>query len=211
MEAKTAILVIICLILISCAPATPTQENEVVEIATEEIVTEAPTTQEPITTEEPFVTEEPTETPIACVTLITPINGVEIPPIGKVTFSWTPMDEAGKYVLNIILPSGNIVPFETDQTFHDRYMEAFASGGEYQWQVIAQSADGSEICISEISTFGKPAYQQPKNSKGGSNDENGESGGSGGGSGGVCWDGYTPVDPIWGCPPPPLPPAQPGG
>jgi len=72
------------------------------------------------------------------------------------------MDEAGKYVLNIILPSGEIVPFKSDQTFRDQYMEAFVVGGEYQWQVIAQSADGSEICVSEIATFDKSAYEKPK-------------------------------------------------
>jgi hypothetical protein len=180
MKSKVAILVFISLLLFSCAPATPTQEDEVVEIATEEIVTEAPVSQ-PITTEEPILTEEPTETPIACVTLLTPVNGVEIPPVGKVTFSWTAMNEAGKYVLNIILPSGDIVPFETDQTFIDRYMEAFVTGGDYQWQVVAQGSDGSEFCVSEVAIFDKPAYQQPKNNSGGNNSD-GDGSESGGGS-----------------------------
>jgi hypothetical protein len=134
MKTKVAILVFVSILLFSCVPATPTQEDEVAEITTKEIVTEESVSQ-PITTEEPIATEVsteiPTETPIACVTLLTPVNGVEIPPVGKVTFSWTPIDEAGKYVLNIILPSGEIIPFETDQTFRDRYMEAFVAGGEY--------------------------------------------------------------------------------
>jgi hypothetical protein len=177
MKAKIEILVCISLILASCAPATPTQENEVVEIAKEEIITEAPIAQETITTEEPVSTEKPTDTPteipIACVSLLTPVEGVEIPPVGKVTFSWTAVKEAGKYVLNIILPSGDIVPFETDQTFYDRYMEAFVAGGEYKWQVIAQRADGNEICVSEVATFDKPSYEKQK---GGS--ENGGDGGS---------------------------------
>ena len=179
MKAKIAILLFISLLLFSCAPATPTQEDKVVEIATEEIVTEEPVSQ-PITTEEPIITEEPTETPIACVTLIAPINGAEIPPVGKVTFSWTPLDEAGNYVLNIILPSGDIVPFETDQTFYDRYMEAFVAGGDYQWQVIARGKDGSNICISEFATFDKLAYEKSKS--GGGND-GGSSGGDGGSGG----------------------------
>jgi len=182
-KVKVAILVFISLLLFSCAPATPTQEDEVVEITTEEIVTEAPVSQ-PITTEEPILTEEPTKiptlTPIACVTLLTPVNGIKIPPVGKVTFSWTPMDGAGKYVLNIILPSGEIVPFETDQTFYDRYMEAFVTGGEYQWQVVAQGKDRSEICVSEAATFDKPAYEKPKVGGGDSDGGNGD-GGSGGG------------------------------
>ena len=184
MKLKVAILVFISILLVSCAPATPTQEDEVVEIATEEIVTEAPTTQEPITTEEPIVTEESTEAPIVCVTLLTPVNGVEIPPVGKVTFSWTPMNEAGKYVLNIILPSGVVVPFETDQSFYDQYIEAFSMGGEYQWQVVAQSKDGSEICVSEVFTFDKPAFEQPS--------DNGGDGGSGGGNDGGVDPGPPP-------------------
>ncbi len=197
MKIKVAILVFISILLVSCAPATPTQEDEVMEIATtEEFITEAPTTLEPITTEEPIATEEATETPIACVTLLTPIDDSEIPPVGKVTFSWTAMDKAGKYVLNIILPSGNIVPFETDQTFHDRYMEAFTAGGEYQWQVIAQGKDGKEICVSEVAVFDKPYYHQPpKNSSGG---ESGESGNGGESGDGCLVNGYWICDGDWG-------------
>jgi hypothetical protein len=179
MKTKVAILVFLSILLFSCAPATPTQEDEVMEIATEEIVTEEPISQ-PITTEEPIVTEEPTETPIACVTLLSPVNGEEIPPVGKVTFSWTALDEAGKYVLNIILPSGDIVPFETDQTVYDRYMEAFTFGGEYQWQVVAKGVDGSEICVSEVAKFDKSAYNPPKdNGNGGVNEDNGNNDGGG--------------------------------
>ena len=184
MKTKVTVLILISVLLVSCTPATPTQENGVVnDVATEASATEAPETQEPVITEEPVATELPTEVPteppLACVTLLTPINGVEIPPVGKVTFSWTPMDEAGNYVLNIILPSGDIVPFETDKTFRDRYMEAFVAGGEYQWQVIAHGKDGSEICVSEVSTFDKPAYEKPKGSGG----DGGGNDGSGGGGG----------------------------
>ncbi|MCC6299079.1 MAG: hypothetical protein IT314_07255 [Anaerolineales bacterium] len=201
MKTKVAILVSISLLLFSCAPATPTQEDEVVEIATEEIVTEEPVSQ-PITTEEPIVTEEsteaPTETPIVCVTLLTPVNGVEIPPVGKVTFSWTALNEAGKYVLNIILPSGDIVSFETDQTSHDQYMEPFSMGGEYQWQVITKGKDGGEICLSEVYYFNKSAYNPPKDKDNGGNDGS-DNNGSGNGSGGTCWDGSTPIN--GECPP----------
>ena len=179
MKTKVVLLLIIGILLSSCAPETPTptQESEVAnDVATEEPATEAPETQEPVVTESP--TEVPTEPPLACVTLLTPINGIEIPPVGKVTFSWTPKDEAGNYVLNIILPSGDFVPFEIDQTFRDRYMEAFVVGGEYQWQVIAQDTNGSEICVSEVAKFDKSAYQPPK-SNGGNNGGNGDGGGEG--------------------------------
>ena len=188
MKSKVAILVFISFLLLSCAPATPTQEDEVAEIATEEIITEESISQ-PVTTEESIVTEEPTETPtetpIACVTLLTPVNGVEIPSVGKVTFSWTAIGEAGKYVLNIILPSGDIVPFETDQTFYDHYMEGFAVGGEYQWQVVAQSKDGNDICLSSVAIFDKSTYQPPQSNNGSNNSDgdNNDSGNSDGGGG----------------------------
>jgi hypothetical protein len=182
MKSKVVILSFVSLLLFSCAPATPTQEDEVVEIVTEEIVTKE-------SVSEPIATEEPTETPIACVTLLSPVNGAEIPPVGKVTFSWTPMDEAGNYVLNIILPSGEIVPFETDQTFRDRFMEAFVAGGEYEWQVVAQGVDGSEICVSEVATFEKPAYIKTNDGGNGGNAGSGGDGGSGGGSCTGCTDG----------------------
>jgi hypothetical protein len=182
LKIQVVILIIIIILLAACAPETPTQESEVIEA----VVTEAPMTEEPIT-QEPAITEEPvpteasaevlTEPPLACVTLLTPINGADIPPVGKVTFSWTPMDEAGKYVLNITLPSGEIAPFETDRTFRDCYMEAFVAGGEYQWQVVAEDADGSEICISEMATFDKPAYENPKDGSGSNDESNGGGGG----------------------------------
>jgi hypothetical protein len=202
MKAKITILVIIGILLSSCEGATATQEGEV---ATEAPAIEAPVTQESVVTEEPVTMELPTESPteiptappLACVTLLTPNNGIDIPPVGKVTFSWTPMDEAGNYVLNIILPSGETVSFTTDKTFRDRYMEAFVTGGEYQWQVIAQGTDGSEICVSEVATFDKPAYQKPNGGGGGSDGSGGLApcdvdpfncgdggGGDGGGNGG---------------------------
>jgi hypothetical protein len=177
MKTKIAIFIIIAILLTSCGAETATQE---IEVATEVSVTEAPVIQESVVTEEPVATEPPTEAPpteppLACVTLLTPVNGVNIPPVGKVTFSWTSMGEAGSYVLNIILPSGETVSFETDQTFRDRYMEAFVAGGEYQWQVIAQDTDGSEICVSEVASFDKPVYKNSKNDGGG--DGSGESSG----------------------------------
>lgn len=197
MKTKVAILIFISILLFSCAPSTSTQEDEVVEIATEEPVSQPITIEEPIVTEDP--TKTPTETPIACVTLLSPINGTEIPPVGKVTFSWTAISEAGKYTLNIILPSGDIVPFETDQTVYDRYMEAFSAGGEYQWQVIVQDINGSKICASEVAKFDKFAYNPSStdnNSKDSDNGNNGDDGDNNGGE--TCPDGSLP-DPIMGC------------
>jgi hypothetical protein len=123
--------------------------------------------QEPVVTEEPVatatpteaLTETPTATPLACVALLAPENGADLPVTGKVTFSWTAMDGAERYVLNFILPSGQTVSFETDQTSRNRYMEAFVAGGEYQWQVAAHRADGREVCVSEVFVFDKPPHE----------------------------------------------------
>jgi hypothetical protein len=192
MKTKIIILGIIGMLLSSCGAQTATQ---VVEVGTEISVTESPATPEPAPSapvatpepvvvltqepiaQEPIATEPPTEAPTesqpACMTLLEPINGIDLPVTGKVTFSWTPMDEAGSYVLNFLLPSGYTASFETDQTFRNRYMEAFASGGEYQWQVIARGADGSEICFSDMFAFDKSAYQESKRN----HNDDGNSGG----------------------------------
>ena len=198
MNTKTILVIIgIFLLLTSCAPATPTSAPTDPPAQMTEPPTE-PATQEPVVTESPVATEPPTEAPteppLTCVTLLTPENGADLPPTGKVTFSWTPMDEADSYNLNIILPLGETVTFETDQTFRDRYMEAFVAGGEYKWQVTAQGADGKEICISETFAFDKP--ENPRPTGGGGSGADGSGGSSGGDGGG-------------GNPPPPPPP--PGG
>ena len=168
MKTKIAILLIIDILLTSCAAETATQEVEVTHSVPAEMpsteVAMTPTlvvTQEPIATESP--TKAPSQTPPSCVTLLTPLNGTEIPAMGKVTFSWSPMDEVTFYVLTIILPSGNTASFETKQTFRDQYMEAFSTGGSYQWKVtaIAQDRKRNEICSSELATFSKPASAQP--------------------------------------------------
>ena len=118
-----------------------------------------------VATQELIATQSPTKaqslTPPGCVTLLTPLNGTEIPAMGKVTFSWNPMSGASSYVMNIILPSGVTVSFETKQTFRDQYMEAFSTGGSYQWKVtaIAQDKKRNEICSSQLATFSKPAGQ----------------------------------------------------
>jgi hypothetical protein len=73
------------------------------------------------------------------------------------------VDKATIYVLNIILPSGQTVSFETDQTFRGQYMEAFPAAGSYQWSVTAYTQDRkrNEICSSIVATFNKPFYDQP--------------------------------------------------
>jgi len=166
MKTNVLFVVIIAILLTSCTPAMPTQEIEVTKgVPTEVSFTEVAITQELVVTKEPTATETPTKVPTkapSCATLLTPPDGTEIPAIGKVTFSWNPVNEATFYVLDIMLPSGQSVPLETKLTFREQYMEAFSAGGEYQWRVIAQDRKRNEICSSELATFNKPAYQQPR-------------------------------------------------
>lgn len=159
-----AILIIASGLLAFCAPETATQE---VAITPQPPPTEAGLTREPEFTREPVATGSPTETvsgpptetALACLTLLAPVNAADLPLTGRVTFSWTPMAEAGSYILKFVFPSGGTVSFETDQPYRDRYMEAFEAGGEYEWQVSAQRDDGSELCVSEPFTFTKPAFE----------------------------------------------------
>lgn len=173
------VFLLLTILLASCGPAT---EPPATSALTEPPVTEEAITQESIATEvaTEVPTEAPTEPPLACVTLLTPLDGVEIPNIGKATFSWAEMADAGKYILNIILPSGDVVSFETDATTFEKYMEGFTQGGEYGWNVIAQTIDGNEICVSDVAHFDKAAYIAPRESGGGGGDNDGDSGGSSG-------------------------------
>ena len=169
----------IILVTTSCAP-------EVTKEPTEEsaITTDVPAVEESLPIEPPTeaLVVEPVETedPITCVTLLTPLNGADIPAVGKATFTWTPLDEANAYALNIILPTGETVTFETNEATHDRYMEAFTQGGTYQWNVTALGVDGSQICVSEVFAFEKPVIPQKQSeSNDKNNDEQEENSGSG--------------------------------
>ena len=120
------------------------------------------TTTTPVGTED--ANEEAVSVPVImtnCVTVIGPGNNVVIPSIGKTTFSWSPMELAASYVLEIIMPSGTVVPFNTDQTSFPLYMESFSPAGIYQWRVIAFDNQGSELCTSEPFSFGKEYYEPP--------------------------------------------------
>ena len=65
---------------------------------------------------EPTPTFTPTPTPLICSQPLTPANKAELPYIGKVIFSWTALDDVTQYILNITMPSGNIVTFEGEKT-----------------------------------------------------------------------------------------------
>lgn len=168
MKINTLLLVIIAIVLTSCTSGMPAQKIEVTEaLPTETVVAEVTMTQtEVVITREPTATETPTKTPSitpsGCVTLLTPADNVEIPAVGKATFSWDPVNRGTFYVLHIVLPSGTTVSFETKETFREQFMEAFPAGGKYQWKVIVQDRKKGEICSSEFATFSKSVYYPPK-------------------------------------------------
>jgi len=156
-------LLLLVLILSACISDVPETEQQTESpIQTQAPETEIPVTEEPVETEVPVTTElpptepPPTEEPV-CAKLLTPADGLEVPAVGKVTFSWKPIEGADSYILRFTLPSGNIVEFETDEAAKDRYMEAFEMGGEFEWNVIVYNLNGDEICISESALFTKPA------------------------------------------------------
>lgn len=160
MKTNLVLVVMIAILLTSCTPTIPAQEIEAThDVAEVTITPELVVTQELTATETP--TKAPSMTPLGCMTLLIPLDGTALPAMGKVTFSWSPMNGASFYVLNIILPSGVTVSFETKQTFRNQYMEAFSTGGSYQWKVtaIAQDRKRNEICSSQLATFSKPAGQ----------------------------------------------------
>ena len=167
MKINPLIFVITAIFFTACTPQVPTQEikvtNDVPTATFTAEVTMAPeftATLEPTATETPTIT--PTKTPFSCATLLTPADEAVIPAIGKITFAWEPMHSATFYVLDIVLPSGTTVDFETDQTSRDQYMEAFPAAGEYQWKVIVQDRKKNEICSSEFATFSKGVYYPPQ-------------------------------------------------
>jgi len=113
---------------------------------------------QPAATDTPAPTETSTPTQPACFRLLAPENGATLGSIGKVTFSWEAMPGAARYRLEITLPTGTVLPFESGTTGHVRYLESLPLGGTFNWQVTALDAGGGAICLSEPFTFGKPEY-----------------------------------------------------
>ena len=166
MKIYLLIVVIIAILFTACAPRVSTQEMST-DVPTATSTAEMTITPDVTATMELIVTDTPTvapsSTPPGCPTLLTPANGAEVPAIGRVTFSWDPVDQATIYVLKIVQPSGHTSSFETRQTFRGQYMEAFPAGGSYQWSVTAYTQDKKrrEICSSVLATFSKPASDLP--------------------------------------------------
>jgi hypothetical protein len=123
-------------------------------------------------------TQTDTPTPIPCFKLLTPKNSVKLPYIGKVTFSWEPMPGAESYKLEITLPTGQVISFDTNGVSRDQYLEAIKMAGLFQWQVTAFDSKGTVICIAEPFTFEKE--KTPAQNNGGGGDTAGGTGTSDG-------------------------------
>ena len=100
-----------------------------------------------------------------CAQPLTPENETDFPTAEKVIFSWTEMPNAASYILNITMPSKDIVTFESEETEITRYIEAFTQGGEYKWNVTTLNATGEEICSSDFFVFTKPETPQTPENK----------------------------------------------
>ncbi len=128
-----------------------------------------------------------TLTPHPCVVLIEPLDLADLPPQGKVVFTWTAHPDANSYSLNFVFPDGLELNFTTDETTLNRYMDGFSmhpaytQSGEHQWNVSALNAAGEELCQSNFFTF-------TKNLSDGASEE-GNNNGDGGVNGGDEDDG----------------------
>ncbi len=167
MKSKLIVLTIILLMILSACEITPTPtpDQEAKPEPTKTFTPEpepaqadtAPEAQEP--TPEPTATFTPT--PIPCVELLTPLDLADLPPAGKVVFSWETHPEADSYSLNFIFPDGLTLNFTTDETTMNRYMDGFSmhpaynQSGEHQWNVTALNAAGEALCQSDFLTFTK--------------------------------------------------------
>ena len=75
----------------------------------------------------PALTPTPIEIP--CFRMHTPENGITLPVMGKITFSWQPMPGAARYQLQITLPGGKLLAIDTPTTSITRYADTFLEIG----------------------------------------------------------------------------------
>ncbi|NQU31208.1 MAG: hypothetical protein HQ525_11125 [Anaerolineae bacterium] len=190
MKSKLILIPALLLGTLACGVSTPTPAPSNDAAQEDPTATFTPTNTETNTpTATPTFTPPPTHTPLVCVQPLIPENGAELPAEGKVTFTWTALDEAELYILNFFFPDGLTLEFETTETSKNRYMEAFSmhpaytQSGEHQWNVSALNAAGEEICSSDFFIFTKPQTQS-----------NGSNGGGGGGN--QCPPGFSGTPPF---------------
>jgi hypothetical protein len=104
----------------------------------------------------------------SCFDLLTPENNGQLPSTGPINFTWQPLQGAARYVVDIKLPDGSTLPFETSDTKLRRYAESTAIGGTYEWQVTAYDASGATLCTAGPLSYFKPELSKPEKKKPGS-------------------------------------------
>jgi hypothetical protein len=92
------------------------------------------------------------------------------------------MPRATRYELNITLPNGQSIVFETSTTTRDQYLESLRMGGTYDWEVRAIDEEGRVLCKA-----GPRAFEKADRGHGG---EGGEGSGGGGETVGGFGDTY---------------------
>ncbi len=205
MKSKFIVLTITLMLTLSACEITPTPGSstgsgqapeieeptpEVVESEPEEVAPE--TEEEPAETSEASTEAEEEELEEHCLDLLEPLDLADLPPEGKVVFTWTAHPDAESYSLNFVFPDGLELNFTTNETTLNRYMDGFSmhpaytQSGEHQWNVSALNAAGEELCQSDFFTFTKPAT--------GTSQKNNDSGGG---------DSSSEECPPWGCGNPP--------
>lgn len=107
------------------------------------------------------LTQKDTSTPNPCFKLLTPENGSMLNASGIVTFLWEELPGAEMYKLEITMPTGIVVTFNSANTRRNQYLETLIVHGTYIWMVTAFTGDGTIICVTEPFRFNKPEYLPP--------------------------------------------------
>ncbi len=102
------------------------------------------------------VTNTPTATAQACFNLTAPVNGSLLLANGAVTFAWSPMTGAEKYMITITDPQGTWKRYSLDTNIFWLEIGTFYTGGTYTWKVEAYDAAGKLLCTAPEFTFTKP-------------------------------------------------------
>lgn len=115
-----------------------------------------------ISTPTSTLTVTPTITATAkpiCLIPLTPPDGTGFDAFGKISFSWTSNIEAASYVVAVTAPNGTVMTFPSKSNEYSRWIESFAWGGKFSWQVLALDAEGNVLCRSVPVTFKKPVTE----------------------------------------------------
>ncbi|BCY16490.1 hypothetical protein hrd7_03390 [Leptolinea sp. HRD-7] len=133
-------------------PSTPTLTQ------TETITATASATKTATSTTTATATTTTTAKP-PCLIPLTPPEGTGFDAFGKISFSWTSNIEAASYVVAVTAPNGTVMTFPSKSNEYSRWIESFAWGGEFSWQVLALDAEGNVLCRSVPVTFKKPVTE----------------------------------------------------